>query len=622
MVLAMAEGLAHRGPNDAGAWSDAQTGVALGHRRLSIVDLSPAGHQPMQSPSGRYMMAFNGEIYNHLALRLRLGQREWRGHSDTETLLACFEAWGIAGTLKELVGMFAIALWDKNQRELTLIRDRMGEKPLYYGWQGQTFMFGSELKALRRHPAWRNEIDRDALASYMRFSYVPLPHSIFLGIRKLLPGTFLTLKVGAAPGLMPEPQPYWSAKSIIHPARRSLDEQQAVRELDTLLRESVAGQMMADVPLGAFLSGGIDSSTVVAIMQAQSTQPVHTFSIGFSEAAFDEAGHARAVAAHLGTHHTELYMTSRDALDVIPRLPEIYDEPFADSSQIPTHLVAKLACGHVTVALSGDGGDELFGGYNRYVWGRAIWDRIGGVPRVFRGMAKHVMTALTPGQWDRFFSMMPKGKRFPAAGDKLHKLAKIIDAGGPDELYRRLISQHHEVGSAVRGGHEAPRWSDGEYTGLQTEDLAERMMFQDLIGYMTDDILTKVDRAAMAVSLETRIPLLDHRLVEFAWSLPASLKIRGKQGKWLLRQVLYQYVPRELIERPKQGFAIPLDAWLRGPLRDWAENLLEVQKLEQEGFFDAVMVRTRWAEHLSGQRNWQHWLWNVLMFQAWKKQWA
>lgn len=620
MALKMAEGLLHRGPDDFGVWSE--IGVALAHRRLSVIDLSPAGHQPMASSSGRYEMAFNGEIYNHLELRSRLPDRAWRGHSDTETLLACFEAWGIAGTLDTLVGMFALAVWDRERQELTLVRDRLGEKPLYYGWQGRSFLFGSELKALRGHPAWHGEIDRNALASYMKYAYVPLPHSIFKGIRKLLPGCSLTLRINTPPDVMPEPQPYWSARMIVlQPRPYSLDKEQAVKELDTLLRRAVSDQMVADVPLGAFLSGGIDSSTVVALMQAQSAQPIRTFSIGFAEPGYDEAHHARAVANHLGTDHTELYVTPSDAMQVIPRLPEIYDEPFADSSQIPTYLVAKLAAQHVTVALSGDGGDELFGGYNRYFWGRRIWHRLSGIPRPLRGVAGRFMTALNPTQWDRLFSWVP-GNKLPAAfGDKLHKLASIIDVDSPDELYLRLISQHREAGSIVLGAAEAPRWSDEESGEINLRDFSERMMFQDLVGYLTDDILVKVDRAAMAVSLETRIPLLDHRLVEYAWRLPLSMKIRDGQGKWLLRQVLYQYVPRQMIERPKQGFGIPLDSWLRGPLRDWAEALLDRARLEQEGLLAAGEIRKKWEEHLSGRRNWQYWLWNVLVFQAWSDNW-
>lgn len=622
-VKRMARKLVHRGPDDSGAWVDELSGIALAHRRLAIVDLSPAGRQPMLSASGRWVIVFNGEIYNHLDLRLLLKGVAWRGHSDTETLLAAIEAWGIEATLKKLTGMFAFALWDRLEKSLTLARDRVGEKPLYYGWVGETFLFGSELKALAAHSAWRGEVDRDALALFTRYGYVPLPHSIWRGVSKLLPGSYLTLSVDTPKAILPAPTSYWRACDVAVSSMRSdLDDQAAANELDAQLRRSIAGQMVADVPLGAFLSGGVDSSVIVALMQAQSTRPVRTFSIGFAESDYDEAVHAKAVAAHLGTEHTEFYLSPSDALAVIPSLPDMFDEPFGDSSQIPTHLVAKIARQHVSVSLSGDGGDELFGGYNRYFWGRAIWNRVGWLPRTMRHGLGRLMTAIEPASWDRIGRMLPQGLRQPTLGDRLHKLAGIIDVSDTDELYRRLVSQHREKGSIVIGGDdEAAIWADEEATALAAHarggDFTERMMFHDLVGYMTDDILTKVDRSAMACSLETRVPLLDHRLIEFAWSLPLHMKIRHGQGKWLLRQVLYRYVPRQLIERPKQGFGIPLDSWLRGPLRDWAEALIDESRLRDEGYLDAQQVRSRWMEHLSRRRNWQHWMWNVLMFQAW-----
>ncbi len=607
-----------------GAWADA--GVALAHRRLSILDLSAAGNQPMSSASGRFVVVFNGEIYNHLELRRMLGDLPWRGHSDTETLLACIEAWGIAPTLSRFTGMFAFAVWDSARRELTLARDRLGEKPLYYGWQGGSFLFGSELKALTAHPAWRGEVDRNALALFMRYGYVPLPHSIWRGVRKLLPGSCLTLSAEAPVGVLPALTFYWRARDAASAGLRTdIDDQGAVEQLDGKLRRAVAGQMVADVPLGAFLSGGVDSSTVVALMQAQSNRPVRTFSIGFAESDYNEAVHARAVAAHLGTEHTELYVSAADALAVVPHLATMFDEPFGDSSQIPTHLVAAMARRHVTVSLSGDGGDELFGGYNRYVWGRAIWRKIGAMPRPVRGVASRGISAVSPQAWDRLGRRLPSRLRQPALGDRLHKLAGVMDATDTDDLYRRLVSQHREPASLVIGGSEPSIWADQEaaaFAGhVRGRDFTERMMFHDLVGYLADDILTKVDRAAMACSLETRVPMLDHRLVEFAWSLPLHMKIRDGQGKWLLRQVLYRYVPKHLIERPKQGFGIPLDSWLRGPLRDWAEALLDEPRLRGEGYLDASLVRRKWSEHLSGRRNWQHWLWNVLMFQAWQERW-
>lgn len=623
---AMADTLVSRGPDDSGVWSDDAAGLVLAHRRLAILELSSAGNQPMRSASGRYTMVFNGEIYNHLELRRQLGALPWRGHSDTESILAAVEAWGINATLRQLVGMFAIALWDRERRELTLVRDRLGEKPLYYGWQGGAFLFGSELKALAAHPEWRGDVDRDALALFMRYGYVPLPHSIWRGVRKLLPGSCLTISLDTPAGVLPAPAFYWRALEVaVAGARGELDDRTAADELDRQLRRAVAGQMVADVPLGAFLSGGVDSSVIVALMQALSTRPVRTFSIGFTESDYDEAVHAKAVAAHLGTDHTELYLAPSDALAVIPRLPEMFDEPFGDSSQIPTHLVAAMARGHVTVSLSGDGGDELFGGYNRYFWGRSIWRRVGPLPRIARRGLGRLMSSVAPASWDRIGQLLPRILRQPALGDRVHKLANVIDVADTDELYRRLVSQHRESGSPVIDGHATSIWADEEAAAFAAHarggDFTERMMFHDLVGYMADDILTKVDRAAMACSLETRVPLLDHRLVEFAWSLPLHMKIRNGQGKWLLRQVLYRYVPKQLIDRPKQGFGLPLDSWLRGPLRDWVEALLDESRLRDEGYLDARQVRLRWAEHLSGRRNWQHWLWNVLMFQAWKERW-
>ena len=621
-VRSMVASIRYRGPDDSGVWCDERVGVGLGHARLSVLDVSPEGHQPMVSSSGRYVLSFNGEVYNFAELRseLRGAGANFRGHSDTEVMLAAFEEWGIEKAVPRFIGMFAFALWDRDERQLILARDRIGEKPLYYGWCGEAFLFGSELKALCAHPSWCGDINRGVLASYMRYGYVPLPHSIYLGICKLLPGTWLKISSDDPPGHMPMPTTYWSAREVaMQEPRIDLSDVAATDALDSLLRQAVGRQMISDVPLGAFLSGGIDSSTIVALMQCQSSRPVRTFSIGFSESDYDEARYAKLVAAQLGTDHTELYLSADEALNVIPRLPEIYDEPFGDSSQIPTHLVAALARKHVTVALSGDGGDELFGGYNRYFWGRSIWNRIGTVPQGVRHGIGRMMTALSPASWDRIGRLLPRRLRQPTLGDRIHKLASVIDVDGPDELYRRLVSQHREPGSLIVGADEAPIWADAEAAAYGRSDFTERMMFRDLVGYLTDDILTKVDRAAMAVSLETRVPLLDHQLVEFGWRLPLAMKIRDGQGKWLLRQVLYRYVPRELIDRPKQGFGIPLDTWLRGPLREWAEELLDERRLRREGYLHPAPIREKWAEHLSGRRNWQYWLWNVLMFQAWNE---
>ncbi len=618
VVQAMAERLHSRGPDDFGVVVDTNAELALAHRRLSILDLTPAGHQPMQSPSGRYQIVFNGEIYNHLELREALPDIAWRGHSDTETLLAAIDAFGIDGALGRSTGMFAFALWDKNQSELILVRDRLGEKPLYYGWFGSNFVFASELKALTCLPSWQTEIDREALASFMRYGYVPAPHSIYRGIRKLIPGSYVRIRDANRARRWPEPTVYWSAqKAAASYENQPLSDQEAVDDLEKLLAASVSRQMIADVPLGAFLSGGVDSSTIVALMQAHASRPVKTFTIGFDESDYDEARHAQAVAKHLGTDHTGLRVTPAEVLTVIPNLPQIYDEPFGDSSGVPTYLVSRLARHDVAVSLSGDGGDELFGGYNRYFWGRSLWKHIGPLPRFLRRGVGGAVLSISPTAWDRIGRFLPPRLRQPTFGDRMHKLAQVVDVATPDEFYRRLITQHRESASLVIGAHEASSWADRQVATFDRRDFTERMMFHDLIAYLPDDILTKVDRAAMAVSLETRVPLLDHALVEFAWRLPMHQKIRNGEGKWLLRQVLYRYVPRQLIERPKQGFGIPLDAWLRGPLNDWAEDLLDEGRLKQEGFLHAPLVRQKWNEHLTGRRNWQQWIWNVLMFQAW-----
>lgn len=626
IVSAMIAAIRYRGPDDSGMWCDPSAGVGLGHARLSVLDLSSAGHQPMLSASGRYVLVFNGEIYNHLEIREELGRRLWRGHSDTETLLAAFQTWGVEKTLQASTGMFALALWDRTERCLTLARDRIGEKPLYYGWSRETFLFSSELNSLAVYPDWGNDIDRAALASFMRYAYVALPHSIYSGVRKLLPGTYVKFSTEDPPGYWPSPIPYWSAALVAgQDVETDWTDERAVEELHRLLSRAVRGQMVADVPLGAFLSGGIDSSTVVALMQAHSSRPVKTFSIGFEEKDYNEAPHASAVAKHLGTEHTELYVSSSDAQAVIPLISSMYAEPFADASAIPTLLLSQLVRRHVTVSLSGDGGDELFGGYNRYVWGRSIWRRISRLPISVRTITARAITALSPECWDRlgecFLSRLPVALRLSSFGDKIHKLAGVIDADSQAELYRRLISQDQEPESSVLGGHEPSIWADEQARQLATHDLSEQMMFHDLVGYLTDDILVKLDRAAMAVSLETRVPLLDHRVVEFAWRLPLSMKIRSEgEGKWLLRQVLYRYVPRQLIDRPKMGFGVPIDSWLRGPLREWAEDLLNESRLRREGYFNPSPIRQKWSEHLSGKRNWQYLLWNVLMFQSWLEQ--
>ena len=622
-VRNMVAAIRYRGPDDSGIWCDESVGIGLGHARLSILDVSPMGHQPMVSASGRYVISYNGEVYNFAELRSELeavGQK-LRGHSDTEVMLAAFEEWGVEKAVQRFVGMFAFALWDKHTRTLTLGRDRLGEKPLYYGWQGQTFLFGSELKALKGHPAFRAEVNRNVLALFLRHNYIPAPYSIYQDISKLPPGCLLTVSLSQR---NPRIMPFWSGKQAIQAGiARPFDESEsaAVSALEALLKDAVGLQMVADVPLGAFLSGGVDSSTVVALMQAQSSRPVKTFTIGFHEEGYDEAKHAQLVARHLGTEHTELYVMPKEAMDVIPRLPALYDEPFSDSSQIPTFLVSELARKHVTVSLSGDGGDELFGGYNRYFWATNIWRRIGWAPQPIRAALAGVLTALPPSAWNGVFKalacFLPAGWRYANPGDKLHKLAEILAVRTPEEIYLHLVSHWKTPAKMVHGANEPPTvlTDPGQWADLP--DFEQRMMYLDQMTYLPDDILTKVDRAAMGVSLEARVPVLDHRVVEFAWSLPLSMKIRQGQGKWLLRQVLYRHVPKELIERPKMGFGVPIDMWLRGPLKGWAEELLDEARLQREAYFDPRPIREKWAEHLTGRRNWSYYLWDVLMFQAW-----
>jgi len=617
---AMARCIAHRGPDDTGEWVDERAGFTLGFRRLAIIDLTPAGHQPMHSASGRYVLAFNGEVYNYEALRRRLVEEgaapAFRGHSDTEVMLAAFEAWGVERATQQFVGMFAIALWDRELQRLHLIRDRMGVKPLYLGRSGDTILFASELKALRGHPEFRGEIDRDALAAYFRYSHVPAPLTIYRGVRKVMPGTIVSVGLDGSE----ETTTYWSAAAAAAhgAANRFLgSEQEAEARLDALLRDAVALRMIADVPLGVFLSGGIDSSLVTALMQVQASAPVKTFSIGFAESGYDEAPHAAAVARHLGTQHTELYVTPEEAMAVIPKLPHIYDEPFADSSQIPTHLVSALARRSVTVSLSGDGGDELFGGYYRYFTGHRVWNAIRRVPRPLRSVAARSLAAMATPRWDALFQRwMPRNLRQNRAAERFQKLARILPSASEDAMYFELLSQWRNV---VLGGSEPALPLDDRSSWPPLQDPVERMMYFDQVSYLPDDILVKVDRASMAVSLEAREPLLDHRLVELAWSLPLSMKIRNGEGKWLLRRVLNRYVPRELMERPKMGFGVPIGQWLRGPLRDWAEELLNENRLRQEGFLDAGPVRAAWTAHLAGRGDWQHYLWTVLMFQAWSE---
>jgi len=620
----MIETVRHRGPDAGAVWVDAEGGVVLGQRRLAIIDLSPTGAQPMHTADRRYVITFNGEIYNYRDIRreLEAAGRRLRGDSDTEVLLEACALWGVEAAIERAIGMFAFAFWDCTSRTLVLARDRLGIKPLYYAATPERVLFASQLKAFRAVPRWRPTIDDDAVAGFLRYGYIAQPRTIYHEASKLPPGHTLTLRVGADP----TPHCFWDLRAIAISGQRrndpAPDADEAIERLDTLLRDSVRLRMIADVPLGAFLSGGIDSSTVVALMQAQSTRPVKTFSIGFHEAGFDEAQSAKRVAAHLGTDHTEFYVEPRHALDVIPRLPDWFDEPFADPSQIPTYLVSELTRKHVTVALSGDGGDELFAGYNRYFWAERLVRAVKRVPRPLRGASTTIVRALSPDTWNSLFASVPRAWRPVLPGDRLHKLATLLDNPEADAVYRRLVSQWERPEEISVGGREpaGPLWD--ATIARDFPDLVPRMQYLDLVSYLPDDILTKVDRATMAVGLEGRVPLLDHRVVAYSWSLPLDLKVRAGRGKWLLRRVLDRYVPQRLTERPKMGFGVPIDAWLRGPLREWAETLLAPARLERHGLVRVEPVRQAWQQHLGGTRNWQYPLWNVLMLQAWRERWA
>jgi len=633
-VRRMTDALNYRGPDDDGHFQDVAAGVALGHRRLSVIDLSPEGHQPMSSASGRYVIVFNGEVYNHRSLRRELVPlgATFRGHSDTEVMLAAIEHWGLEQAVKRFVGMFAFALWDRRERSLSLVRDRLGIKPLYYGWIGSLFVFGSELKALRQCPGFANPVDRDALCLLLRHNYIAAPYAIYQGIRKLQPGTSLTVTSDMAASradaaaLAAKALIYWSARDVAEAGvadRMRLSDADATDELERLLRDAVALRMEADVPLGAFLSGGVDSSLVVALMQAQAARPVKTFSIGFREKGYDEAVHARAVARHLGTEHHELYVTAQDALSVVPRLPAMFDEPFSDASQIPTFLLSRLARSQVTVSLSGDGGDELFGGYERYFKARDIERCLDWMPA---RMQRYAARSLS--QRASFYESLlaganrcvPARMRLKRPRSKIGVLAGMLEAGPQEQRYRLLMSHLRDPAMAVLHAKEPPTELSDPGLGPEVREVFERMMYSDLVTYLPGDILTKVDRASMAVSLEARVPLLDHRVVEFAWRVPMHQKVRGREGKWLLRQVLYRHVPRQLIDRPKKGFGVPMGAWLRGPLRDWAESLLDPRRLREEGYFEPEYVRALFADHVAGRVNEGGRLWDVLMFQAWLEQ--
>ena len=622
-VTAMTDAMVHRGPDAYGSWTDPELGIALGHRRLSIVDLSAAGAQPMVSSCGRFVISYNGEVYNAPELRPELERagRPFRGHSDTEVILEGMAVWGVEKTIQRLIGMFAIAVWDRREGSLYLIRDRIGIKPVYWAEFDGCFIFGSELKALCAETGWSPELDTSSLAAFLRFGYVPGPHTIYRGVQKLQPGSILRVGSNNPPRITA----YWSLEEIAREgqaARFRGDENEAAEALEALLRDAIKRRMIADVPLGSFLSGGIDSSTVVALMQAQSQSPVRTFSIGFHEAGYDEGKHAAEVAHHLGTEHTELYAAPKHALELIPRLPDIYDEPFADSSQIPTYLVSEMTRQYVTVALSGDGGDELFAGYTRYFRSEALWSALEVMPRSARKIAACGVRALSPEGWTAIGSLIPEARRPAQFGDKMHKLANVLEGESEaSAFYRQIISLWVDPGRALPGVKEHSGLLDEQKVRACIPNFVERMQYLDTLTYLPDDILTKVDRASMAVSLEARVPLLDHRVVAFTWSLPPEMKVGTGLGKRLLRRVLYRYVPQSLVDRPKMGFTVPIHTWLRGELREWGESLLSEERLRREGIFEVAAIRSRWREHLEGRRNWQSSLWPVLMFQAWKERW-
>lgn len=630
--------IAQRGPDDVGSWYDHANGIALGHRRLAILDLSPEGHQPMLSPSKRFAIVFNGEIYNFQDLRRDLQAKgyKFRGGSDTEVMLAAFEAWGIEESTKKFNGMFAYALWDSRDKKFYLGRDRLGVKPLYYGWVPGGFVFSSQVKSFECSPGFAGQIDRNAVCLYMRHNYIPSPYSIYEGVYKLPQATILSLsleQLAQEPAeFSPDylntsarlrPQPFWSAREIAERGQRNLkpDSEQTLAELHTLLLDAVKLRMISDVPLGAFLSGGLDSSTVVALMQAQSSLPVKTYSIGFREGQYNEAAHAKAVAEHLKTDHTEMYVTPQDALDVIPRLPAIFDEPFSDSSQIPTYLLSKLTRQHVTVSLSGDGGDELFSGYTRYLWAQKVKKVIGSIPSPVRRGGAAAIRTMSREQWDRVFTtaapLLPRKLRISLPGDKMHKLARVLNYSNVQDVYTQMVSHWDDPAQVVIGGAEPPVGSFDARTHPELENYISRMMYFDLMNYLPDDVMVKVDRASMASSLEAREPLLDYRLVEFAWQLPLEMKMRGTESKWALRQILYKYVPKELVERPKMGFGVPIDSWLRGPLREWAGDLLSESALRKFGILNPQPIRVKWQQHLDGKHNWQYHLWDALMLQSW-----
>ena len=626
IVSKMNSFLAHRGPDDRGVWVDEIHGLALGHSRLSIIDLSSSGHQPMQSSCGRYVISYNGEVYNFKEIRETLENRgvSFRGHSDTEVVLAAISTWGLQDALKKFNGMFSFALWDKKDSKLYLVRDRVGIKPLYFGIQKNILFFSSELKAIRAHPSFDAELDFNNLALFFRHNYIPAPFCIYKDLQKLLPGHFAVISMDSKIKVVN----YWDIREISSRKGKEyldLSEKKVESTLESLLLDSVNIRMRSDVPLGAFLSGGVDSSLIVALMQAQSSLPVKTFTVGFYKDEFNEAQYAKKVAEHLGTKHTELYVKPKQAQEVISRLPDIYDEPFSDSSQIPTFLISQLTRHHVTVSLSGDGGDELFAGYNRYFRVKDFWEKTRFIPNPLKHFLSGTIRSISSDGWDRFFSrvrfLMPDIFKKKMFGGKLYELTEFFNCRTTDDLYKRFISHWTKPQELVAIAKEPATVIGDRSLSTEIPDFVDRMMFLDLVTYLPDDILTKVDRASMAVSLEARVPMLDHRIIEFSKKLPLNLKIKREKSKWLLRKILYKYIPEKLIDRPKMGFAIPIDTWLSGPLRDWAEDLLSKDGMRKEGILDPEPIHRLWREHLTGKCNWGHLLWDVLMFQSWYKRW-
>ena len=629
VIVDMNSAISHRGPDTNGVWLDKNSGIVLGHQRLSIIDVSSLGNQPMQSNSGRYILTYNGEIYNYLEIRKELKKNnsniKWRSNSDTETLIESIDFWGLESTLQKIDGMFAFGLWDQKNRSLTLVRDRIGEKPLYYGWQGEgnnrVFLFGSELKALKIHPEFNGQINRDAIALQLRHNCIPAPYTIYKDIYKLLPGNYLELKQSdLKKNLLSPPKQYWSlTSSLMHGNNNQLElsESEFQEKLKENLKISVKKQMISDVPLGAFLSGGIDSSTIVALMQSQSTKPVKTFTVGFNEKDYSEAQYAKKIAKHLGTNHTELYVSSKEAMDVIPKISTIYDEPFSDSSQIPTFLVSQLAKENVKVAISGDGGDELFCGYNRYIISEKFSPIFRFMPFKLRKTLASIIQSIPPKSLNKISKFLPILNQYSNLGDKIHKGANVLNLKNFSDIYYTLCSHWKNPTKIVLNSEEPGTFLTKFKPNLKYLNNQQQMMALDLLTYLPDDILVKVDRAAMASSLETRVPFLDHKLIEHVFKIPHSLKYRNGNGKWILKRILNEYVPKNLTQRPKMGFEIPIGSWLRGPLRDWAENLLNEKRLNQENFFNTKFVRAKWFDHLDGKKNWQHDLWDILMFQVW-----